>query len=288
MYYFLILFAVLLFGLNFAAYDGYRKICGSGIVVSLRSTLIGGVAGLLVLFIYSGFVFEYTPFSLLMALLAAVAGIGFTFFSFKALEKVNLSLYSVFSMLGGMVLPFLQGVLFYNEAITLSKMLCFLLVAASLFLTVACGCGRKGAIYYAGVFILNGASGVLSKIFISAPYEKVSAVGYSILLAILLILVSLFALLVLRLFGVRADKRETFTSFGLCSLSGALNKVANFILVVALLHVDASVQYPMVTGGVMIVSTLLCFFGKRKPTLRELLSVLFAFLGTLCLFVVPI
>ena len=32
---------------------------------------------------------------------------------------------------------------------------------------------------------------------------------------------------------------------------------------IALAHVDASVQYPMVTGGVMIVSTLICFLGAE-------------------------
>ena len=55
----------------------------------------------------------------------------------------------------------------------------------------------------------------------------------------------------------------------------------------ALSHVDASVQYPMVTGGVMIVSTLLCLFGPKKPSRRELLSVLIGFAGMLALFLIP-
>ena len=47
-------------------------------------------------------------------------------------------------------------------------------------------------------------------------------------------------------------------------------------------------QYPMVTGGVMIVSTLLCCFGPKKPSRRELLSVLVGFAGMLALFLIPI
>ena len=54
--------------------------------------------------------------------------------------------------------------------------------------------------------------------------------------------------------------------------NGALSKVANFLLVLALVHVDASVQYPMVTGGTMIVSTAISFFCRQKPSKRELLS----------------
>jgi hypothetical protein len=70
--------------------------------------------------------------------------------------------------------------------------------------------------------------------------------------------------------------------------AGAVNKVANYILLIALVHVPSSVQYPMVTGGVMISSTLLCFFGPRKPSKREIASVALAFLGLLTLLVMPI
>ena len=65
--------------------------------------------------------------------------------------------------------------------------------------------------------------------------------------------------------------------------SGALNKVANFILLIALMHVDASVQYPMVTGGTMIVSTIYCLIGGVKPKRKEVWSVIVAFFGMLML-----
>ena len=70
--------------------------------------------------------------------------------------------------------------------------------------------------------------------------------------------------------------------------NGGMSRIANYLLVIALVHVDASLQYPAVTGGVMIVSTLICFFGNRKPNRKEILSVILAFAGTLALFVIPI
>jgi len=54
------------------------------------------------------------------------------------------------------------------------------------------------------------------------------------------------------------------------------------------MHVEASVQYPMVTGGVMIVSTVISCFGKNKPSVKELASVGLAFIGMLTLFAIPI
>ena len=89
------------------------------------------------------------------------------------------------------------------------------------------------------------------------------------------------------LFLFSKTKKEKYTiGAGLiCGTAGILDKVANFLLVLALMHVDASVQYPMVTGGVIIVSTLACYFTERKPNKRELLAVLLSFIGLIILFI---
>lgn len=288
MYYGLIILSVVMLSGCFGLKDTFRKIRGSGLYASMESTLIGAAAGLIVLLIINGLRFEVTPFTLIMASLCAVNGIAFAYLMLKSLDRINLSLFSVFSMLGGMVLPFLQGIIFYDEGITVAKIVCVLFICVALILTVKKGDGKKGYIFYLGVFVLNGMSGVLSKLFTELPYEKTSAAGYSIWSATFSILLSGAVMLILLI-----SKRErlpafSLKAFGSAASSGAVNKIANYILVLALLHVDASVQYPMVTGGVMIVSTLICFFGDRKPSKRELVSVLFAFLGMLALFVIPI
>jgi len=79
-----------------------------------------------------------------------------------------------------------------------------------------------------------------------------------------------------------------FKDIAVGSAKGIVNTIANFFLVIALAHVDASIQYPMVTGGVMIVSTLICFFGKNKPSKKELLAVLLSFIGLLLMFIIKV
>ena len=288
MYYAPILLSVAMFGGCFALQDVYRKMRGSGLRISMESACIGSLAGLAVLLALNGCRLEFTPFTLIMASIAAVNGIAFTFFTFKALDVINLSLFSLFSMLGGMALPFLQGILFFGERITVAKILCVAFVCAALGLTVTRGERRRGYLYYVGVFVLNGMSGVLSKLFNGLPFEKTSAAGYSIWIALCTVVISgtAWALLLRKR---RADEpRLTLCAGAVSAVSGSVNKVANFLLVIALAHVDASVQYPMVTGGVMIVSTLICFFGDRKPSRRELIAVGLAFVGMFLLFAVPI
>lgn len=287
MYYALILLSVVMFGGCFALQDVYRKMRGSGLRISMEAACVGAAAGLVVLLVVNGFRLEFTPFTLIMALIAAVNGIAFTFCSFKALDVINLSLFSLFSMLGGMVLPFVQGIVFYGERITVAKVVCVVFICAALSLTVTRGEKKRGYIYYVGIFVLNGMSGVLSKLFNELPFEKTSAAGYSIWMAIGTVVLSGMIWLILLRKKNPDEPRYTLFAGIVSAVSGGVNKIANFLLVLALVHVDSSVQYPMVTGGVMIVSTLICFFGDRKPSKKEMLSVGLAFLGMLALFIIP-
>ena len=292
MYYGLILLSVAMFGGCFALSDVYRKQRGSGLIISMESAFVGSAASIVFLALFNGLQLAFTPFTLVMALLAALDGIAFAVFTFRALDSVNLSVFSVFSMLGGMVLPSLLGIFFYNEEFTLAKALCFLFIFIALALTVQRGEGKGGLFCCFGIFILNGLSGVITKLFNELPFPRADAASYSMWGALWTVALS-GALWLILFFKQKNQKEEgasryTLRTFAVAAANGSLNKIANFILVLALVHVDASVQYPMVTGGVMVVSTLLCFFGERKPSKKELLSVVFAFLGTLFLFVIPL
>lgn len=294
MYYLLILLSVVMFGGGFALQDAYRKKRGSGLIISMEAACIGALAGLAVLLAINGFAFSCTPFTLLMATLAALNSMAFTFCAFRALDHINLSLFSLFAMLGGMVLPFLQGIFFYGEGFTLAKVVCVVLIGAALACTVERGEKKKGVIFYVGIFLLNGMSGVLSKTFTASDLPKTDAATYSMWIAVATAVLSGIVWLVLarrKKNGSGAfsteERKTRWQSYGIGAANGAVNKVANFLLVLALSHVDASVQYPMVTGGTMIVSTVLSCFGETKPSKREILSVGLGFLGMLALFLIP-
>lgn len=288
MYYALIFVSVAMFGGCFALNDVYRKRRGSSLKISMEASFIGAVAAIICLVIINKFRIEYTPFTLIMGIISAANAICFTVFSFKALNSINLSLYSLFSMLGGMALPFAQGIIFYGEKITVAKIVCVVFICLALACTVTRGKKSRGYIYYAGVFILNGTSGVLSKLFNELPYRKTDAAGYTFWIAVCTLVLSGVMWMALSLKKSEDEPKFKVFDCAIGALNGGMNRIANFLLVIALMHVDASVQYPAVTGGVMIVSTLICFFGERKPQKKELLAVVLAFIGTLALFVIPI
>ena len=309
-YYLLIVISVFMFGGSFAMQDVYRRMRGAdGVKLTFEMIFIGSLGGLIALILINCFSFDsgihfdvsglnpgFTWFTLLIAVLSVINGFLFTYCSFKVLGIVNLSMFSLFAMLGGMVIPFFQGIVFYKEPITLAKIIAVIFITLALICTIdfnkksSSKTDKKAYIYYFGVFMLNGLGGALSKIYSSAPQQiRISDAGYSIWLSLLNTIIAGIVLLV-AFPKKRAEQNGVgFTDTAICATSGVLNKVANFMLIVALTSgIDASVQYPMVTGGVMIVSTLAAYLTDKKPTKKEVLSIAIAFIGTLMLFVIPI
>lgn len=279
LYYGLLTAAVTMFSFQFLFNRIFEKEYGNSLRAMFVFSAGSSLVGLLGLLIINGFKVEYTHFSVLMAFFAALDSIGYTYFSLKALGRINLSLYSMFAMLGGMILPSVTGIVFYNEELTLGKGICYALLLLSLLMTVKKGEKKSGYVYYMGVFMLNGMSGVLSTVFSNAPYEKTSDAGYSVLIAATALVLCLVFLPFIKGDGKRLTKKAVFSMGGY----GVLCRLGNYLLLIALAHIPASAQYPFVTGGVMIISTVISLFTKNKPSKREIIGVAVAFSALLIL-----
>ncbi len=284
MYYGIVIISVLMFGVQFFLNDKYQKQNGTGSGSVFTFSFISAIVGVIALAIINKFDFSFTTFTLIWAFITALNSILCSICSLKSLEKVNLSVYSLFSMLGGMLLPLVVGLLFYHEKMTLAIAVCVVLVVAALLITVSWKKKTGGELYYIGVFILNGMSGVLSKIYEDATYEKVSSGGYSLWMAIMSVFITAAALIAIRKKLQRPNIKAVLLSAG----GGALNRIANFLLLIALAVLPASVQYPFVTGGVIIVSTVIAALTKQKPTKKEIIAVGLSFIGVLALVLIPI
>ncbi len=278
-YYGVLLAAVTMFSFQFLFNGIFEKEYGNSLRAMFVFSAGSSLVGFLILFVINGFKFEFTWFSALMAFFAALDSIGYTYFSLKSLGRINLSLYSMFSMLGGMILPSVVGIIFYNEELTVGKGVCYALLMLSLLLSSKKGEKKSGYIYYMGVFVLNGMSGVLSTIFQNAPYEKTSAAGYSMLIALTALVICILFLPFVKGSGEKLTKKAVVSMGGY----GVLCRVGNYLLLIALAHLPASAQYPFVTGGVMIISTIISLFTKNKPSKREITGVAISFAALIIL-----
>lgn len=192
--------AVVMFGFRFLFDRKFAKHCGSSARGVFTFQLGCNICGLTVVFVAclvkNGIAFlpGFSLFTLIMAVLYAANSIAYTMCSLKSLGNINLSTYSVFSMLGGMVMPFLLGIIFFDERIGVGKILSAMLIIAALAVTVKPGGKNSGYGWYAGVFLLNGMSGVISKLYQSGPYRKADELGFLFVCASVSALISFTAL----------------------------------------------------------------------------------------------
>lgn len=274
MYYLLLCIGVVMSGVQFFFNDAYRRSSGDGLRAALLFVALTGTAGLPALLIINRFRLAATPFTLVMALAAGVNSLLCTVFGQKALGKTNLSVYSLFMMLGGMALPAVFGIAFYGEPFTPAVALCFALITAALAVTVKRG-GKGGLGWCVGIFIFNGLSGVIVKTFQTLPFAKADSGSFSFFNIAFYTAVAAAAFAFTKGGRVTVPKTAWIPSVG----SGVLSAVSGFMYVVAASGLPASVQYPFITGGVIIVSTLLAYFTPEKPGVREWAGALLSLAG---------
>lgn len=110
--------------------------------------------------IINKFIFNFSRFSLGLAVIYGLVSLTLDYCTIKTFEYASLSVYTIFSMISGMALPFIYG-LIQGEDLKITKIICFLLIVFSILLTVDKGKNSMKAFpYYMGVFLLNGSVGV--------------------------------------------------------------------------------------------------------------------------------
>ena len=67
----------------------------------------------------------------------------------------------------------------------------------------------------------------------------------------------------------------------ICFFSASLNSFANLLLLIALLHLPTSVQYPIVTGGTIVFSTMIDKLRKEKLSVKEIAAAAVAFISSI-------
>ncbi len=156
-YYLMAILAAFLFSMQFLCQQKFQEKCGTGLGAALSFSLYKGLTVIVMMLVLSGFKLEFTLFSFLVSGVYALCYILMIYFSLKAFSVANLSVYSVFTMLGGMILPFIVGVSLFSEEINIFKIICSFLVIFAVVMNIQKGSSSKKAfLYYMLVFLLNG------------------------------------------------------------------------------------------------------------------------------------
>ena len=282
LYYLLLVLATVLFAFQFFFNQQFQRLRGNTLEASLTFSAYVHTVICVMMLCINGFEWRWSWFSAGMALIRAMIDISFGYCSIQVLSCANLSVYSTFSMLGGMLLPFVYGVAFAGEAFTLTKFLCCMLISLALLLTAEKGKhSRKSLFYYFAVFTLNGLYGVVASLHQKFPMLAVDSQSFSATASLFTVIIAVVFML-LKMKKLPVLKKPEIKIVG---LFGVFCGMGNLLLLIALKYVNASVQYPIITGGTMVMSTVICLFRKETLTKRDILATAIAFAATVLIIV---
>ena len=287
--YLFIICATILFGIQFGFTKKFQTVAGEGLKTSFLYNAISPIVFAIVMFFIAKDRLSFAPFTVICSLIWAVIANAITYFSIKSLALGSVANYSVFLLGGGMVLPAVYG-FFFGDTITVFKIIgiLFILAAVCVKLDFKEKNGLKAYLCFFAMFVMNGLIGILSSVYQGDIFvvEKSSAEQFAFMRAIFTAILGAVMLLVLSLKS-KAGNNKSLAKGGFIKASawalgsGALNGVANLLLLYALLTLDPSLQYPLVTGGAILVSVVIGLFFKEKVDKKTLLSVIFTVIGSI-------
>lgn len=265
----------------------YQTTAGTSFKAGLTYNAMTGVFSAVMFFVINKFKIEVSGFSLLMAAIFATVVMTYIFIGFKIMEKGNMSLYTLFLMSGGMTVPYIWGVLFLNEELTVIRTLG---LAAIILAIVISNSGskkpdKKQLLLCLAVFMLNGVSSVVSKLHqINPVSEVVTSPDFAFLVMAFKAVICLTVMITFRKrLTVDTEEKLPIKSLIPIILCAALADGFTYMLqLIGATTLPATVLYPFITGGSVILTSLagvLVF--KEKLTVRQWGGVATCFVGTL-------
>ena len=294
--YILILLAVACFAAQFA----FTKLFESAVKQTLTTTLVmlaaTGLIGALMFFCVGGFRLSFSPISTLWAIIFALIMIPYYVIGIKVLSLGSLAIYSMFMMLGGMLVPFFYGVLLLNEPLSIGKIAGTVLLTVFIVLQALWGTPTEGTdskkstrvlffVLCLVIFFINGMTGVVAKAH-SISEGAVNEESFTVLYCGINALLSLVLLAVTSIKNAKEKTAQIRSALSprpilIMALLGAAAYGGNFLQLMAAGNVPASVQFPLVSGGVIVLSALVsAFIFREKLSKKEWISVAGAFVST--------
>lgn len=299
MEYVLLILSVLCIVGQFSLTKLYQKCIKQTIVTVMFFILLQNAVSLIIFLIYNGFKpLDFTWYSLVLAAASTVIMIVYNILSIKIMSLGNVSVYSLFMMLGGMLLPFIEGLFVYPETNKLTVCKGIGVVVLPLILCLQAflqsrNDGRKNTkLFYAlcvCVFFVNGLTSIMTSLQ-SNPvggHAAMSANGFTIIKNLMLIVVSAATLAVSALSKNRGENISALKSAVkvkptlYAAAMSVVMSIGAFLLLIANEKIPNVVQYPVVSGGTIVLSAVAsAVFFKEKQSKADIFCFIFAALAT--------
>jgi drug/metabolite transporter (DMT)-like permease len=320
--YIFISIAVMAIAVQFSLTKVYQKRFVRGVDTLLFFPIVTASAGavffLIINLIQNGYALQWGVFTFFMSLALAIVATCSHIIGILVMRLGKISVYTIFMMLGGMMLPFFYGLLFLGEAPTPARFAGIAILTASLFMPFVklrritypnAGNPQSPAepqkskaaqimfmVLCSAIFVLNGCVSILNKAHQINP-QALDTNNYVIWQNLFMLVLSMLILAVYRIvlskkrseapppadaIAVKMDKRMFLAGIGIIVVYALISGTGGLLMLLSAETLPASVLYPMVTGGTIVLTSFAGrLFFKEKLNVQLLISLALTVIGTL-------
>ena len=285
---FLLLIPITLYSLSWIFMKKYQRLAGGGTFSLAIYNFAGIILSFSVLLIMRGFTLHSNIYTMICAAVYGVGLMVYNGFKVKISELGPLSIMSMFTTLGAVVLTMLYGFIFLDEKVTFFKIIAAILVAASFVPLIVKNkkAGKKSSFVFlllcTVVFIMNGALTIVSKVaqvHSEDPGDMVDWVAlylfYGLLTSAVITLPALS-----KSTSVERDHVFSVKTIIVTILAFVCSTSATVVNLYFASMFDASVQFPLVNTGIMVMTTVVAsIMYSEKPDKSTILSLILAILA---------
>ena len=292
--YLLVFLSVVFLAASFMVQKLYQKKTVSDSDSAVNFNLYAALITIFIFLTVNGFKLTLTPYSVLIAAVRSLCGFTYSILSFLILKRGSVSMYMLFLMSGGMIVPAVWGWIFLDERVLPLRVLGIALIVASIVISNYREekHDKLFLVLCTAVFFLNGFVSVFSKLHQINP-KAVSTNDFVIISTFCSLVFSIaMKLWNIKGKGKRSNVPEKKIGFGIVMLLplllvviySAIGGISSYLQLVGAKNLPSSVLYPMITGGTVVLSgifALICF--GEKPSRREWVGMGLCLVGT-CFF----
>ena len=289
MYYALLAFAAVLISGVFAVNKEYQKMFGTASETGLAFHSVLGLFTAMIFFCLCGFKVSFTPFSFALSAAMNILVVAYSLIGFKLLKSGTMALYTVFLMSGGMILPYIYGLIFLDEPLKVLRIIGLFVILSGVIISNygKAKTGKKEILMCIAVFILNGFVSIINKthqvetVFETVGTKEFVFIGGAfrfVLCGVLFLLLSQKN----KKSHQSGEKKANLAKAGLLiALAAALDGASFLLQLISAQNLPATVMFPVFSGGTIIVSTIAgVLFFKEQLSKKAVASVILCFVGT--------
>lgn len=285
MQYAMLTLAAVLLAADFSINRLYQKKAGVSPEAGFGFNSVFGLFWAIIFFVVNGFKIDFSVYSFAMAAVMSTLVMVYNIIGFRFLKRGAMALYTLFLMSGGMLVPYIWGILFLGEPCTVLRTAAVLIILVGV---VLANVSREKAdfrliLMCAAVFLLNGFCSVVSKLHqIEVNFRCVNTVDFVILNGIFKFIFGGIIWVFARRKGENGESRPLRGEvLPIIAASAVVGGVSYILQLLSARSLPATVLYPFITGGSIVFSTLagwLIF--KDKLSKQLVLGIILCVIGT--------